>query len=384
MNKILYLLGAGASALAIPPVNGMKVEIENLKNKLIGCFEENLNPEVFKNLPFAFLESYDRLKPVVDDLDWLLIESRHHATVDTLARKYYLFNDLNSLKRLKKSLIVYFTIKQLCLLPRVPGMTLHGPDYPLIDPRYDGFIAAITEKQGGRLGLKGNIKVLTWNYDIQLELSLKRYVNRKVHEIKEDFQIFPNHNSFSLENGSLINMDRFAVLKLNGNAFWDNPSITGESLRTTLFDQYFDDEDSIKVLGKLLDQVNWLQANNNRLLDEAIKYFNFAWETDKEFSDKYIGHENNLTEALRIARQAEILVVIGYSFPVFNRDIDSNLLNEMIHLKKIYIQDFHPEKIKSLMENAFKIFQIHVTSQNPKKEFQLEDSTDQFIIPYEL
>jgi hypothetical protein len=90
MSNIVYFLGAGASALALPSVDGMKVEIENQKAILESYLEGNFNAEAFRSLPISFRENYSQL-----------------------------------------------------------------------------------------MRLKGNVKAITWNYDIQLELSLKRYLNKK-------------------------------------------------------------------------------------------------------------------------------------------------------------------------------------------------------------
>ncbi len=199
--------------------------------------QEKLDPETFSGFPDSFKENYKHLITVLEDLRWLIREAVHHETFDTLAKKYYLLNDYGSLKKLKTTLIVYFTLSQLCRLPIFPGSGLSGPIYPLVDKRYDSFIAAIAEKNGGKLQLSGNVKIITWNYDLQLELSLKRYVSKKILEIKDEFQIFPNDHSFEVRDGNLIDLNRFGVVKLNGNAFWDNPSYTGEDVKMNLFDK---------------------------------------------------------------------------------------------------------------------------------------------------
>jgi hypothetical protein len=99
------------------------------------------------------------------------------------------------------------------------------------------------------------------------------------------------------------------------------------------------------------------------------------------------------------------LVVIGYSFPVFNREIDNRLIGKMAKLTKVYIQDANPERIKSTMVNAFERFQeteqvsrytgakpipgretrINYDYEKvPKIKIQTEDNLNQFVIPYEL
>ncbi len=168
MSNIVYLLGAGSSALALPPVNGMKGEIANFESILKSYFQENFNADAFTSLPISFRENYNQLIPLVGDFRWLINESQNHETIDTLAKKYYLINDYKSLKRLKTTLIVYFTIKQLCQIRPNPGISyVSGVVYPLIDQRYDSFIAAIAEKINHQMQLRGNVKIITWNYVTQ-------------------------------------------------------------------------------------------------------------------------------------------------------------------------------------------------------------------------
>ncbi|MEJ0080846.1 MAG: hypothetical protein WDM78_07820 [Puia sp.] len=377
-NTVTYLLGAGASADAIQPVVGMKQQIQDLAKRLSGYAPPEISDAAFSTFPIKLQSDIESVKQMLADFAWLLQEGETHITFDTLAKRFYLQGDIVSLNRLKRTLIIYFTIIQ------INNLTHPSINNTLIDKRYDSFIATIAEKHKNGLKLKGNIKILTWNYDLQFELSLKKYVNQKIHEIKEIFQIFPNHNSFDLSTGDLINHSQFGMVKLNGNAFFDNPSITGDKLKTTLFDEFFENKKNSDFLGELSYQYRWLYANDEKLLNEATRYFNFAWESNSDFDEKYAGHENNLNEAIKIAGNTQVLVIIGYSFPVFNREIDKRLFENMENLNKVYIQDKYPDKIKSTMENAFEIFQELSSIGREEITFQLEDNLNQFVIPFEM
>lgn len=46
------------------------------------------------------------------------------------------------------------------------------------------------------------------------------------------------------------------------------------------------------------------------------------------------------------------MVVIGYSFPYFNREIDRNIFKVMPYLKKVYIQDKNPNAVMQSIEAA--------------------------------
>lgn len=98
---------------------------------------------------------------------------------------------------------------------------------------------------------------------------------------------------------------------------------------------------------------------------------NFAWEE---------AYSRDLLEILipKIVQDATTLVVIGYSFPYFNRKIDRALFEKMPQLKNIYIQDKYPERI-----------QQYITPVIPEDKFAkikivpLED-VEQFYLPPEL
>src|SRR5690606_24129014 len=98
----------------------------------------------------------------------------------------------------------------------------------------------------------------------------------------------------------------------------------------------------------------------------------FAWENDRY-------NKASVSVSRRYAEQAmkksDVVVVIGYSFPDFNRSIDKQIFSGF-EGKKLYIQDPAAEnvaqKIRGVNQNI-KISEI-VTITNP----------DNFFIPYEF
>ena len=72
-------------------------------------------------------------------------------------------------------------------------------------------------------------------------------------------------------------------------------------------------------------------ANNSRLY--------FAWENQDWTKELF-------TKVSQDIQDANILIVIGYTFPFFNRETDRFLFKNMPNLKKIYIQDPNAEQLK--------------------------------------
>jgi hypothetical protein len=373
-KKITYLLGAGASANAIPVVSDMyfriKEIIEFLNKRSLGkgIIEGMLTGTVSVNT----LDYVGKFDGIINDLKWLSHEAESYPSIDTLAKTLYLSGD-EKYHRLKSCLIVYFILEQFTNIPSYPNKN-KGYHFAKnsIDKRYSNFIASIGKKVNQDFILNSDIKILSWNYDLQIELSLRNIVNDRIHLIKQNHEIHPNANSYNSVT-TVIKDNHFAVVKLNGNAVWD--TIDAKNNRYTIFD-----DTTTNPILKFLDYYQ----NYQKGIDGHRQYLNFSWEAlDNNSNGNYHGYKGIISESEKIAAETEILVVIGYSFPNFNREMDSRLFNKMGNLRKVYIQDKFPENIKTTMVGAFKKLQkISPTSWSP--EIILEKNTDQFIVPFEL
>ena len=100
------------------------------------------------------------------------------------------------------------------------------------------------------------------------------------------------------------------------------------------------------------------------------KFFCYSWERN-EITDLV------LRNAVEIAKQTEILVIIGYSFPFFNRTYDKLIFNEMTSLRKVYYQDPNP-KIDILKNSILPFYKNDIQVIND------EPSLSQFFLPHEI
>lgn len=109
------------------------------------------------------------------------------------------------------------------------------------------------------------------------------------------------------------------------------------------------------------------------LKDPNVKpLLSFAWESDIDTETSIMTHALNRT------KDTDILVVIGYSFPYFNREIDGKIIDNMKRLRKVYIQDPKSEGIAQRFDT------IYNKGVHPKLEVKLYTETDQFLFPNEL
>jgi hypothetical protein len=93
---------------------------------------------------------------------------------------------------------------------------------------------------------------------------------------------------------------------------------------------------------------------------------NFAWETTTAIFSRNIK---------QIVQDSTILIVIGYSFPFFNREADQEILNLMTSLKKVFVQV--PEGFRYAIEERLRALKPGLSPITCLRDTSL------FYIPYE-
>jgi hypothetical protein len=334
MAKIVYLFGAGASANALPVVNQMPERILDMANKL---------PELdaSKNLNNGIQEvcSEEQLMRISNELRWLHEMIGDHDTVDTLAKKMYIINDNKSYTRLNYALAAYLILEQYYNLP---------------DRRYDDFWINLINDRTRRL--PENMSILSWNYDSQFEISFLDYSHCGGDTEDISFELGLSYG----EKQQGKDFTGFSITKLNGTALPEltNPLLSERSSLLITASRY--------VYEKYFSK--------NKLWEGSLGPLQFAWSlSKKKIGTGQISDDYHAKVQKKIS-DAEVLVIIGYSFPRFNNEIDKMIIENMPKLRKIYIQDPNSEKIANTLNSIC------------KKDFKIELTKDtrQFILPPEL
>ena len=100
---------------------------------------------------------------------------------------------------------------------------------------------------------------------------------------------------------------------------------------------------------------------------------NYAWEHETSSDLKHI-FDNSLFKA-------KALVIIGYTFPFFNREVDSFLFSFICrNVQTIYIQDPYADNIKESVLNLIRRTGLPVND----KQIILKKDVSQFLLPPEL
>lgn len=326
MKQIAYLFGAGASCESMPLNNQISSRLSDMINK-IAKVEYGIRDD-------SFLIKEDLIK----DLNWLHHESMNHASIDTFAKKLYIKGDWKNLKRLRLAFSVFFTCEQLNKLP---------------DKRYDAFFASIIDSRISEL--PDHVKLITWNYDFQLELAFMEFSDAK---FIVDAQSQLNLTIKGKKRYHIPPRNYFEIFKLNGDISVRNfPPILHNS-----FISSFKKELNEETLKEIVD--NWkFQLDKG---DDSCSNLSFAWEVGSQDMLDYIGNRTANTE---------ILIVIGYSFPFFNREIDRQLISSMKNLTKVYIQSPDANDLEERFQSI-----------DERKSIQIVKRFDkhQFLIPSEL
>lgn len=276
----------------------------------------------------SFVEETKNL--LIKDLMWLYDGAVKHATIDTFAKKLFLTGKSEEYNKLKKLLAIYFIIEQVINKP---------------DSRYDTFLANILTPN---LEIPDRIKILTWNYDSQFEIAFNEY--------KSQINTPRDIGCYSLHDNDLTIQP--SIFKINGTASFNN------------WNSLANFRSNYKLNKTILDKIMYAYKENDSLLS-------FAWETSNRKRDDL----PTIKTAVEHIKEASTLVVIGYTFPFFNRAIDKAIISSMDYLNKIYIQD---PKANEIMQNLDAVLPVH--KKKPYEPVSINPITncDQFYLPPEL
>lgn len=343
--RVAYLFGAGASANALPMVRDMPLKMEEHAETIRG-YREVPPPASVKlhgNMPWqSAIDQY------ANAMHALAENAKGHESVDTYAKKLY-FGYRRTEAELKELKILLTTFFSFLQRPACP-----------IDSRYDGFFASLLVDGGSVPKVAEDVIMLSWNYDLQIPRAFGPYWG--------DDRI-----DVLMESLGVTTLDRLSsyqrtprLIHLNGIAAWENSRTLTPVLPV-------DASDDIERVGWLLQHFLVGKESWEALVVRHRHYLTmlrFAWEGDAQTS-------SGLEKLKEYLSECETLVVIGYSFPFFNRPIDRELIGRMSKLKKVYIQTT-PLSVRGVT-NAFRAIPL-----GRELEVEAYDSVDKFLLPPEL
>lgn len=351
MANVTYLIGAGASA-GKRGDNGDIIEGLPCVNEISKCLWDiyllidrtsipNDLEWTDQQIGLASVEDWEKArKSLTQRLHRLHVFCELNATIDTYAKKLVLKKRQEKFKELEQLLALFFIYLQL-------------QNYP--DTRYDTFLANILEPN---LHFPQNIRVISWNYDSQFEIAYSEY------DEKGELRVGSKNTRFNVD---------FEIIKINGTATFDNQTNIA-TLRKEIWQKIWAIKDEPNRSEQLQREQTWVlyfvYLYQLYVVDKKDNtHLSFAFDSSEP-------SEKTLNSIDKIISQTDALVIIGYTFPFFNREIDRRMLQNLKPQAKVYIQDKYPNRIKQNFKAV--IADISEEQIEPKEE------TDQFFLPPEL
>ena len=365
MKKCTYLFGAGASCNCLPIYSNFNQRFEDFY-KFIKDYTKPLQTKSRKSK-----------ESLIKELEFYKTELHFHSTPDTYAKRIFHTEPEEKLNSFKLVLILFFIYEQMQAFSSDSTINLDtNIEKQSFDKRYDAFIAALLKPIPRKIEFIENIKILTWNYDLQFEIAYMQYDRQMgLYKAQEELQSFPRLRE---DNKSYqIDAQRISIFHLNGIAYFKN-----------LGNESFDGQ-----IGRFISEKeylgNYIFSVYDRMKEDGLPFttsnFSFAWES---VNDSFKITNPTLKMALNDTSKTEVLIINGYSFPIFNRAIDVELIENMKDLKEIYIQDkYSANNIKQILESFVpnrlkgKIFDLGFYNQFYIPEmFKKETQSNKFVI----
>ncbi len=300
--RLVYYIGAGASAKSLPTAADIPSRMRKLANALsTGNYEPDSQ---YKHL----------LGRLCDEMKSLATRAAAYPSIDVLARILHLQGKDAELRKLKATLSTYLLLEQS-----------NKPS----DPRYGSFFAYLADKDAnGTLAMPTDLRIVSWNYDMQFEKSFAEFIPDHLYEKKSDvgrmLQIVPTGVE-SRDHYDGI----FSIYKLNGAAGVRDPSDRGHFHNNRMMIKSYD----VVIFGQTdkfdCSSLNLALHFYEKVMGNDDPYLQFAWEDDNRRA--------SVLELIDQFSPVEIVVVIGYSFPLFNRELDRKVF-ELLGPRKVFLQ----------------------------------------------
>lgn len=299
-----YWFGAGASANSVSPVSGLHKDFKLVHDNLI---EAAKNVERHNELEIRALA--DRVNYYYQDA---FNQSSGGTRLDSKSVDTYAQNARSNPR-------VYKEFKFILSVVILLIQELKGPD-----PRYSHLIANNANNEGL---IDPRIRFVTWNYDYNIEEALLERIGMYDNATWESVE-----NSIFKSTKDLNGVTIPAQIKLNGscNSYYS----------TAPFDSEPD---------RLIDIAPNSKASKNRFLKSAINLsMTYIAMSDNDLSiesglaffwEKSEIQNKRFEDAKRIFENTKSLVIVGYSFPQENQEIDQELISKLPDGANIFIQD---------------------------------------------
>jgi len=356
-NNITYIFGAGASAHSVPVVFDIFKRMSFFFDLLTsdkGIFNRHLNKSHFDNIKLNLLyknqiyssDTYAKSiylkQKAIGELSKLSFEYEEFKIFLSLFLLFEQSAEYWDSKVIKGELIKYFLRKH-----NVRGLNnehllekneMERKIFFDLDPRYILFLSTLTEHSSDDLKFPTNVDLISWNYDQQMETAYTSIIKEK-----------------SFEEAKKFFCDK--LIKLNGTAVLSKDD-----------EEYFG-----------MNYIYQTKMKPENIPDRILSFYdNHKFESNIQFAwEEKGGAKKNRELAQSKIATSDVIVIIGYSFPDFNRVVDRFIFEKLKSGTKIYVQDPNAENIIS------KMIGLNKKLKNTNKIYPYKEISS-FLIPNEF
>ena len=367
-DHVLYLFGAGASARALPVVDRIPHDMKEVANKLQnGDGQIKIHEEVTKIVNPIVAALHELADAVLADAD----EDKKNEQVPITVDEY--ISDLEKginlskafekkYKKSKNTLAIYVLLRQF----------FNADKTIKIEARYGDWLREIARNKDSKQ-FEEKVRVLTWNYDFQMELAYHRHFSDGKLAVSHVFDIFsgqtPPMSSAQESSPQPVGMH------LNGVAEADREG--AERCYQDFTKPFFHNLFELLPPNSKFSSSPW----GGKLLIELLvisRFYNvkFHWDIeDLEGLEKRI--RTMLQKVVRV-------VVVGYSFPACNQRADklivdclkdkiAKLPGRSSRQLKIYIQDPNADEVADKVIKRFGFPKENIETITDKRDFYVPD-----------
>ena len=274
----------------------------------------------------------------------------------------------NNYEKSKNTLAIYILLKQF----------FNTDENIQLDDRYGAWLRNIVPDRKQEK-FENNIRCLTWDYDMQMELAYYQYFLReKPRSPCEIINAFSYPQPFSgLEKQPQlgIHLNGIVLLKKLQNKIWYDSfaKILNDLFDTTRGHNHAKNKFSPSGWGSkfLMDLL--------RLSQDCTLQFHWDWQNSNRLGTDAAFDRTKLEKAIvehKILENAACVVVVGYSFPGYNEDMDRKIIRSIKNSRlTMYIQDRRAEAVRERIIQQFEL------SEEYQKRIIPITETSSFFIP---
>jgi len=357
-DRVVYWIGASASWNALPVVEEMAPALEAQASYL----QQGSGMPQCRHAIRQF-----GLKGYLTYLRRMASWSREYGTIDTYARSLFLLDRTKELAVLKLHIAMYFILEQVLPVKRIGPSGAQQSGYrkrDRIDTRYMAWLALMMDKDSG---INPRVNIISWTYDLQLEYALATFRGHdKLGQLHKDAQVRIYPRPFAEETDYKMPP---TLVRLNGVV--GHSSMHGAT--KVLYGEMANDPNEAEAfIISLFKSYNGYDIEDADFMYSMVESLTFAWENNS--MGKTARELGNMA-----MNKAKVLVVIGYSFPSFNRTVDKELC------RTFYMNGVPGKRVlqqnKSMSAETFMSMMGQTTS---TPIVSVESNVDQFHVPSEF